>query len=470
MQLRGPSGGHAPDCILRLHRTPGSRPLTPHPYIGRTDTAPQSLRRRALESLNHGRDNARGEAVLATYFIQTRSGVAPLDGLVESARMVLEHGTLKPWHAEGDASIVKPSGYDDHMSWACDICLFDHAAGASESGTVTIAWPLVFFQRRADGLPSLATLFEAVASEPVSAFTNLESARLVDLTYPPSLRALFPGQRWPHRRVREYLRLADNQPLIGTIVKPKTGLTPDLFARAVVEAALAGAHFTKADENMHLSLGDIERFVGTTVRALTAAGFDLGTGESPRGRRFLFAPHITADPDQIRDYAGAAVDAGANALMFTPYYAGGHLVLARLAKEFDVPLYAHTAGMNMLTGCTRWGIDPRVFYVLSALCGAAFMQLPTAGGYIRPFDDEKPAILDALAREGLDDDNGMTLAIAGGLGPANIAHNARTFGASGRMFLAGTSVYSHPGGPRAGVQALIEAYRGTMPAPHAPSH
>jgi ribulose 1,5-bisphosphate carboxylase large subunit-like protein len=35
----------------------------------------------------------------------------------------------------------------------------------------------------------------------------------------------------------------------------------------------------------------------------------------------------------------------------------------------------------------------------------------------------------------------------------------RLLGKAGRMFLAGTSVYSHPDGPSSGVRAIIAAYR-----------
>jgi ribulose-bisphosphate carboxylase large chain len=432
-----------------------------HPYINRKEIASAEEREAAMRSLNADRGACAGEAVLAAYCFMTATNGPRLSGLIEASRMALEHGTLKPWHAEAGEGIEKPLGYDGNMSWVSDIQLLAHDENRGfEAGLVTIAYPLAFFDKRDDMVP-LAQLFEAVASEPVSAFIGLHAAKLVDLQYPESLRKRFPGQRWSNRRVRAYLGLAGDEPLIGTIVKPKTGLTPELFARAVVEAAEAGARFTKADENMHLSLQDIPRYVGAVSKALRAAGFDLSDSVEPTGKRFLFAPHITTDPDRIRDYAAAAVEAGANALMFTPYYAGGHTMLARIAREFDVPVYAHTAGMNILTGSPNWGIDSRVFYVLSGLCGAAFMQLPTTGGYIRPFDVEKPAILEALAREGLDGVDGMTLAIAGGLGPENIAKNVAAYGSAGRMFLAGTSVYAHPKGPKAGVHALIQAYRET---------
>ena len=217
---------------------------------------------------------------------------------------------------------------------------------------------------------------------------------------------------------------------------------------------------------MHLTLRDIPRFVGRVVRDLQAAGFDLGRGQKPKGRRFLFAPHITTDSDLIMDYAAAAVEAGANALMFSPYYGGGFLKMAEIADRFDVPVYAHTAGMNIMTGCPVWGIDPRVMYLLSALFGAAFMQITTMNGYLKPDDNEKTEILRCLRENGLDGDNGMTLAIAGGLGPDNVGFNLQRLGEKARMLLAGTSVYSHPDGPSEGVRAILARSSGVSGTGH----
>jgi ribulose-bisphosphate carboxylase large chain len=431
-----------------------------HPYIARTPISSPTEDAGAIAELNRDRDGPRGPAVEVTYWYSVDHRGDRLAGLANAAKMVLEHGTLKPWHGEGDRRVQKPAAYDSFMSWVTALGLLEHdPVGGFESGLVTIAYPLAFFDRRPDGKPALAQLFMAMASEPFSAFSFYRGAKIVDVRFPPEFLARFPARPWPHSRLRRYLALADDEPIIGTIVKPKTGLTPELFSRSVVEAAVAGARFTKADENMHLSLGDIPRYVGRVVKDLRAAGFDLGSTKTPKGRRFLFAPHVTTDPDLVDRYAEAAVKAGANALMFSPYYAGGFLALSRVAARFDVPVYAHTAGMNVASGCPTWGIDSRVMYVLSALCGAAFMQLTTMGGYLRPTDEEKPLILEALRRHGLEGAEGMTLAIAGGMGPKVIGSSMATLGETGRMFLAGTSVYSHPDGPASGVRALILAYR-----------
>ncbi|HEY9594235.1 MAG TPA: RuBisCO large subunit C-terminal-like domain-containing protein, partial [Spirochaetia bacterium] len=333
-----------------------------HPYIGRVPISTPEMSARAVAALNADRHSG-GEAVEVTYYFSVDHDGAPLEGLSNAARMVLEHGTLKSWHNEGDAAVQKPEGYDLFMSWATGVELLQAGPGW-EAGLVRIAYPLTFFDKRLDRRVPLSQLLMAVASEPYSAFSFYRAAKIVDMTFPQSLRARFPGQRWPNARVREYLGLAEDEPIIGTIVKPKTGLTPELFSRSVVEAARAGARFTKADENMHLTLKDVPRYVGRVARDLKAAGFDLSRKGKPRGRRFLFAPHITTDVDSIDAYARAALDAGANALMFSPHYAGGFLPMASIVEKYDVPVYAHTAGMNVMTGSPTWGIDSRLMYVL----------------------------------------------------------------------------------------------------------
>ena len=429
-------------------------------YFDQQDLTPPAKKKQAVQYLNRGRDNSRGPAVIVTYYYELVTSAPPLQALIQAAKMLMEHGTLKPWHAEGATALSKPDSYDEYMSWITDIRLLGYnGKEGMECGLVKIAYPLIIFDKRHDQSPPLAQMMEIIAGEAMYAFSFYQGAKIVDIDLPPALIKKFPGQCWPHKRIRKYLRLKPDEPIIGTIVKPKTGLTPEIFSYCVVEAAKNGAHFTKADENMHLTLKEIPLFISRVTKDLKSAGFDLGRGNNKRGKRFLFAPHITADDDNIMNYAAAAVKAGANALMFSPYYGGGFLKMAQITERFDVPVYAHTAGMNVHSGSANWGIGANINYLLCALFGAAFMQITTVGGYLKPLDEEKAGILAILHRYGLDGENGMTLAIAGGLGPKVVGRNLATLGEKGKMLLAGTSVYSHPDGPSGGVKALITACR-----------
>jgi ribulose 1,5-bisphosphate carboxylase large subunit-like protein len=87
------------------------------------------------------------------------------------------------------------------------------------------------------------------------------------------------------------------------------------------------------------------------------------------------------------------------------------------------------------------------------------MQLTAVNGYLKPDDTEKTVILKRLKEVRLMGNDGMTLVIAGGLGPRNIGINMKILGTEGSMFLAGTSVYSHPDGATSGVKSIILAHR-----------
>ena len=432
----------------------------PHPYWVWENLLDAAEQEANLHELNKGRDSSRGANVQVTYYFEVENQGRPTEGIKNAAKMLLEHGTVKPWAEEGRAGYPKPAGYDENMSWATDFQLLGlNESSHVEAGLVRVAYPAAFFDKRADGKFALAQFLTGVAGEPFSAFSFYLGAKVVDVRFCESLEGRFPGPVWSNERVRRYLDLGESEPLIGTIVKPKTGLTSELFAASVVEAAEAGARFTKADENMHLSLKELPRYVARVVKELEKAGFDLSRAPGAGRKRFLFAPHVTTDCDQIRTAAKAAIEAGANALMFSPYYSGGFLQLAEIVEEFDVPVYAHTAGMNVLTGADCWGFSPHVMYYLAASFGAAFMQITTMNGYLRPDDLEKSKILESLTRRGLHGPRGMTLAVAGGLGPLNVGINMKALGETAKMFLAGSSVYSHPQGPAAGVEALLIAYR-----------
>ncbi|MHB1485791.1 MAG: RuBisCO large subunit C-terminal-like domain-containing protein [Saccharofermentanales bacterium] len=435
--------------------------LPEHPYIGQNQIGTTVKSEDVIKDLNLYRDNSRGTNVEVDYYFEVENDGNMMDGLKNAAKMILEHGTLKPWHNEGDANTPKPSGYDDFMSWATDIKLLGYNKNERlEAGIITIAYPLAFFDKASNDRFPLSQLMMAIASEPFSAFSFYRGAKIIDVRLPDELTKRLPGIVWSHARVRDYLKISQNEPIIGTIVKPKTGLTPELFSRSVVQAALAGAKFTKADENMHLTLSQVPEFVGRTVEDLKKAGFDLGKpNEKPNGSRFIFAPHITAQPDEMMDYARLAIEAGANALMFSPYYGGGFQMLEEIVRKFDIPVYSHTAGMNVFTGSHTWGIDSSVMYKFAAYFGAAFMQLTAVKGYLKPDDIEKGYILEKLKGEKLEGKNGMTLVIAGGIGAKNIGSNIKALGEKGRMYLAGTTVYSHPDGPSSGVKAIIQAYQ-----------
>ncbi|RLE13521.1 hypothetical protein DRI96_02840 [Candidatus Aerophobetes bacterium] len=425
-----------------------------HPYIGKSFLKKEKVEERILNNVN--KDRIHKEKVIeATYYLIARSKgkEGNFEGIEDAISKMLIHGTTENWPGPEK----EPPEYKKHLSYLKEVKLLGlNLKRGIESAMITISTPLEFFDTAKNAV-SLAQLMMATQSEPFNGFSDF-TARIVDYKFPPEFKNKFIGQIWPHKRIRKYLGIDEKEPIIGTIVKPKW-LPADLFAKSVTEAAISGALFVKSDENLHLTKKDLAKYVTLTCRMLEKNGFDLSASPKSGKKRILFAPHITANPFDILEYAKIAVDSGANALMFSPHFSGDFEVIRKIYEmgdRYKVPIYAHTAGMNRYCGDPNYsfGEDPRVVYLLAALEGVAFMQLPALRGYIRPTDIEKKSIIKRLRQEGLEGNSGMTLVIAGGLGAHNIGYNIKIFGAEGKMFLAGTSVYHHPDGIKAGIDAI----------------
>jgi len=426
--------------------------VSEHPYIGQPFLKKERVEKRILDNVNKGRIY-RGKAVKTTYYITAKSKGYNFEGIEEAISKMLIHGTTENWPGPEK----EPLEYKKYLSHLKEVKLLGlNPIKGIESAMITISTPLEFFDTLPNQVP-LAQLRMATQSEPFNGFKDF-TARTVDYRFPEEFKSKFLGQIWPHKRIREYLGIGKKEPIIGTIVKPKW-LPAELFAKRVTEAALSGALFIKSDENLHLTKEDLANYVTLTVKMLKENGFDLSLEPKQDKKRILFAPHITAGPFDILEYAKIAVDKGANCLMFSPHFSGDFEVIRKIYEmgdKYKVPIYVHTAGMNKYCGDPNYsfGEDPKIVYLLAALEGAAFMQLPALRGYIRPTDVEKEPIIKRLKEEGLEGNEGMTLVIAGGLGADNIGYNIKILGAEGKMFLAGTSVYHHPGGIKAGIGAI----------------
>ena len=215
-----------------------------HPYIGKKFIRSRAAERKILDRVNKDRDY-RGDAVVTTYYLTAK----PVKGTVFSAlenaiSMILIHATTENWPGPGK----EPAGYKKHMSFLKEVNFLE-IGRAREAAIIKIATPLPFFDK---GKMPLAQLRMAVQSEPFNAFTGF-TARVVDYEFPAKFKRKFIGQVWPHKRIREYLRIGNREPIIGTIVKPKW-LPPKLFAESVTRAALGGALFIKSDETALLEI------------------------------------------------------------------------------------------------------------------------------------------------------------------------------------------------------------------------
>lgn len=267
-------------------------------------------------SLPSGRETAAAEAFATGQTIGTWT---PVPGITEPMRRA--HG--------GRVVEVRDGGVDEHIGG-------EPVHGRS---VLRIAFPIA---NVGDDLPMLFTML--LGNDPSTSL----AVRLVDIELPMSFIERFAG---PGAGIDGWRRATgvEGRPLLLNMIKPCTGFPPDVGAGFVRAVAEGGPDLIKDDE---LLASPAFSPVADRTRAYVTALNDVSetTGQRPR-----YIANITAGARDLEGNAHAALGAGADALMVN-VLAVGLDALSRLAGwGLGVPIFAHTAGVETLTGSQHAG-------------------------------------------------------------------------------------------------------------------
>lgn len=144
---------------------------------------------------------------------------------------------------------------------------------------------------------------------------DLNKVRLLDVVFPKSLVKAHKGPRFGIDEARKILGIFD-RPLVGTIIKPKVGLSPKETAEVAGQAARGGLDLIKDDE----TLTD-QAFcpIDERVEAVMA---ELSKVEDETGKNAFYAVNVTCGADEILDRAEDVIGRGANMVMVDVLTAG----------------------------------------------------------------------------------------------------------------------------------------------------
>ncbi|MGQ9554022.1 MAG: RuBisCO large subunit C-terminal-like domain-containing protein [Anaerolineae bacterium] len=390
------------------------------------------------------------DSVLATYYIETKGDLRRV------AEHMVELETTGAWQGPGEPTALFKE---------CGGAVYNIQEVEPGKGTVSVLFPLINLNLEEAAFPSL---WLTMVGGGTHALTTYEKSRLLDFRVPPSALRHFPGPRFGIEGTRKLLGVAEGELIIGTIVKPTSGLTADEVARICYEAALGGVRFIKDDEKM---LNVPYCPLGERVRKVSQA---LKRAEEQTGQKVLYAPHITTNPDRLKANARIALENGANALMVN-FFAASFYSLEMLARdpEFNVPIYAHCGGKEAFSRAPGQGVDANVVAKFARLLGGDYFRISTVGGYMVGGTREELLSLKEVMKAPMPGIKDMVPAISGGLKPSNLPTNLELFGLD-VMVLAGTGITSHPMGSTAGTVAMqqaAEAFRqGVSLADYAKTH
>jgi ribulose-bisphosphate carboxylase large chain len=314
-----------------------------------------------------------------------------------------------------------------------------------ESKTATIAYSIDEYSHEPGGIPQLLSF---VAGN-LFGLSLLKHVRLVDIELPSTIVKLYQGPKFGIEGVRNLIGVK-KRPLIGTIIKPKIGLSPKEQAEVFYKAARGGIDFGKDDENL------VNQAFCPLLERTRQIAEAIDKVKEETGRKVYYAINVTTRADRIVEVAEDALSNGATCLMVDMLCAG-YAAIRALAEdgEINVPLHIHRAGHAAFTEDPHHGITMLVLAKLARLAGGDQLHTGTVVGKMKGTKEEVIQTNDFLKNEWFGLKNVFPVA-SGGVHPLLIPRIVELLGRD-IVIQAGGGVHGHPGGTEAGARALKQA-------------
>jgi ribulose-bisphosphate carboxylase large chain len=323
-----------------------------------------------------------------------------------------------------------------------------------------LSWPPANFG------PSLPNLLATVAGN-LFELRQVSGLRILDLAVPGAFAAACPGPAFGISGTRRLAGVTQG-PLIGTIVKPSVGLSPEETALTVRQLLAGGIDFIKDDE---LQADGPHCPFDARVRAVMR---EVHAAAQRSGRLAMVAFNLTGEVDEMRRRHDLVLALGGTCVMVSLNSVGLTGLLA-LRRHAQLPIHAHRNGWGALNRSPALGWDYAPWQTLWRLAGADHLHV---NGLANKFSEPDPSVI-AAARavlRPLDPAHPMACLPVFSSGQTGL-QAAPTFAALGCTDLihaAGGGILGHPGGIAAGVAAMRQAWdaavAGTPIAEHARTH
>ncbi len=393
-----------------------------------------------------------GRHVLCAYRMKPKAGH---DYLATAAHFAAESST---------GTNVEVSTTDD-FTRSVDAIVYE-AHEADE--VVKIAYPLELFDSNITDGKAMIVSFLTLTIGNNQGMGDVEYAKMHDFYVPPAYLQQFDG---PARNIEDFWRilgrpLENGGMIVGTIIKPKLGLRPELFANACYQFWLGG-DFVKNDEPQGNQVFSPYR---ETMRLVAGA---LQRAQDETGEAKLFSANITADdPAEIVARGEAVLEAFVgnedHVAFLVDGYVGGPAAVTTARRRFpDQFLHYHRAGHGAVTSPqSQRGYTAFVLAKMARLQGASGIHTGTMGFGKMEGDPEDRAIAYMIERDSADGPfyhqewlgmKATSSMISGGMNALRLPGFFGNLGHANVVQTSGGGAFGHLDGPVAGALSLRQA-------------
>ncbi|HEU6447688.1 MAG TPA: ribulose-bisphosphate carboxylase large subunit family protein [Verrucomicrobiae bacterium] len=382
------------------------------------------------------------ERLLATYLIETpllvEKAAAVLAGEQSSGTFVAVPGETEALKQRFAARVEKIAPLETMSEPALPGCRSGN--GKFNRAEIIVSWSLENF---GFNLPALVSTVQGNLYE-LSQFSGL---KLMDLEFPPSFAKHFRGPQFGVAGCRK-LTGAQNRPLIGTIIKPSIGLTPQQTAELVKILCEAGIDFIKDDELMaDPPHSPFDERVDTVMRVVNAHA-------DRTGKKVMYAFNVSDELDAMQRHYDKIVKSGGTCAMISLNSVG----LAGAKKICDagaLAIHGHRNGWGMLNRHPLLGIEFPAYQKIWRLAGVDQIHVNGIANKFWESDDSVARSIESCLKPMFVGKQFSILpVVSSGQWGGQACETYRRTRTVDLLYMAGGGIMAHPNGPAAGVRSL----------------
>lgn len=318
--------------------------------------------------------------------------------------------------------------------------------GSYHEGELTVSWPV---ENVGTNLPALISMVQGNLYE-LSQFSGL---RLMRLELPQDFTQAFAGPKFGVGGTRQ-LTGVTGRPVIGTIIKPSIGLSPDETATLVKTLVSAGIDFVKDDELMaNPPSSPFARRVEAVMRV-------VNDHAQRAGRKPMIAFNCTGEYDDLmRNYDAIVAHGGTCAMVSINTI--GLAAVKRLCDRGSLAIHAHRNGWGMLNRHPMLGMEFEAYATIWRLAGVDQLHVNGIANKFWEDDDSVVRSIESCLRPA----NGLRAVlpvVSSGQTGLQAPETYRRTQTTDLLYLAGGGIMAHPDGPAAGVTAIREAWEAAV--------
>ncbi|NBA78018.1 ribulose 1,5-bisphosphate carboxylase [Emticicia sp. ODNR4P] len=388
------------------------------------------------------------ERIFATYYIETpfapEKAAMVLAGEQSSGTFVAVPGETEELKARFAARVEKVTFLETVTTPA--IPGAQSPTGQYHRAMVEVSWSIENFGYN---LPVMISTLQGNLYE-IRQFTGL---KLISLEVPASFGNHFEGPAFGIEGCRKLTQVYD-RPLIGTIIKPSVGLSPEDTAATVKVLAEAGIDFVKDDELMGSTANSpFEKRVDAIMDVINRHA-------DKTGKKVMYAFNISGEIDDMLRRYEKIVNVGGTCAMVS-INSVGISGTKKICDQRALAIHAHRNGWGMMTRHPLLGIEFTAYQKLWRLAGVDQLHVNGIQNKFWESDDSVVTSIEQCLKPMLGGYKVLPVVSSGQWG-GQAPETYRRTQTVDLLYMAGGGIMAHPMGASAGVTALQQAWKAAV--------